>query len=367
MIRGRVEQRGNTVTLDGAAVPIEYIVDGIDLPPINEMSFAVWHLLPTAMRKGQDLHIEGCVDAATLANAERLARAWAMWVPGRYHRVKVSADTTARSSRPDRPRDSLIFFSGGIDSSYHMLERGPRSEAGYVLTMLNEAYASRAALDQLAEKTAPLLAHLNYRRIAVRTNARDFCKPAALMHGFTLAGCAFLLSDLFPDVELAADYSWEQDVLVFPWGTNHVTNRYFASSDFAVHSVTADVTRTEKMPLIAASDVAQKAVSFCVNKAARPHNCGRCTKCVRTKGMFLASTGALPPSFRDVTWRASDLLNTDMSNRKDRTFMFDLYDYAKRHDRLHLLPGIEPLIRNAEKPWRRTAHRYAALLRERIA
>ena len=138
---------------------------------------------------------------------------------------------------------------------------------------------------------------LNYRRIVIRTNAQR--EPSAITHAFTLAGSLFLLSDLFEEGTLAADSTYAEDMATFPWGTNHVTNEYLAGSDFSVRTIGADVARTDKITAIMGAGLDPRTLSFCRKRGVMPDNCGTCRKCIRTKAMFLVSTGSIPEIFAD--------------------------------------------------------------------
>ncbi len=54
-----VLQTGNRVELEGWSEPIFYEVRGIDLPPLSNHAFAVWHILPMALAQRFDFTING--------------------------------------------------------------------------------------------------------------------------------------------------------------------------------------------------------------------------------------------------------------------------------------------------------------------
>lgn len=333
----KVEQDSNHVTLINSKFgSTTYQLEGIDLPELSDYSFAVWHALPTAMLSGRDIEIDGRVDPAVVTNAEKLSGVWSMWMPGQLRAVKVHATNLEAPKRGDRP--AVVLYSGGVDSTYHLLSRRLPS---YVLTVHGMDYKpdDNQHFRALIAKTQPLLDMLDCQRITMRTNVTRYGK-AAITHGFTLAGCASLLSDLFASAEIAADYTWEQDLMVWPWGTNHVTNRYFRGSDWAVETVSSDVSRTEKIEEIAKNKLACEAISFCTDRGSRPHNCGRCPKCVRTKLMFLVTGGAVPPIFMENTYSPSMVGKIDMKNRKDRAFFADIYMHAVAKGREQYVPGL---------------------------
>ena len=214
----KVTQTGNVVIIEGDRIRIDFAVEGIQLPPQVDPSFAVWALLPRAMEEGFDIHIPHPIDPKVKANAERLARIWEMWVPSRYRSIKVSGE--GEWSRIQNHRLPFIhFYSGGVDSTYSILQFSNNDSPAYVLTIDGFDYRGDwgpGAFHKLIVKTDPLLEKLNYRRIVIRTNAG--CRPFKFTAGFSLASCAFLLSDLFEGSTLAADHSPEQDMaLIWPY------------------------------------------------------------------------------------------------------------------------------------------------------
>ncbi|MGB6950128.1 MAG: hypothetical protein WBD84_13175, partial [Methyloceanibacter sp.] len=182
---------------------------------------------------------------------------------------------------------------------------------------------------------------LNCKRIVVRNNAHR--EPPALTIQFTLASSLFLLSDLFEEGTLAADSTLAEDMATFPWGTNHVTDAYLAGSDFAVRSVGAEARRTEKIASIAGSGLDLHSLSFCRRRKVMPENCGVCRKCIRTKAMFLITTGRIPEIFLDTSFGES--LMREMGKKySDRVHLFDIYFYAKDRGLVDMIPGLADLM-----------------------
>lgn len=335
-----VTQSENQVSLQGAPEPIFYEIQGIDLPPLADHSFAVWHVLPHAMRRGYDIHIDGPVDPVVIQNAVRFSRTWEMWLPNRFREISITASEEVPFS--SNATSGLSFFSGGIDSTYMLLEQGKRMPEAVALTVHGMDYKvdNAVGFQGLRDKTSPLLSLLNYRTIVLKTNVSTIARGA---HGWglSLAGSAFLFSGLFKNAHFAADFSWEQDMVSFPWGLNHVTNRYFRGTTFALSPLSENVTRTEKLELIASNQDALHTVSFCKDQSIRPQNCGNCGKCLRAKAIFVAMTGQLPEIFIDNTFTKASIDNQTLRSNVHRAFFIDLYQQAKTRGTLHLLPGME--------------------------
>jgi hypothetical protein len=346
-----VTQIGNRIEIEGDGSRIDFAVEGIEMPPGADASFAVWALLPRAMEEGFHLHINRPIDPKVAANAERLTRIWEMWVPDRYRSIKVSGEGEwSRISNERLPQVNL--YSGGVDSTYSILRLSDPRSRGYVLTLDGLDYRGEwgpKAFPKLIAKTDPLLESLNFQRIIIRTNAVH--KPFKFTAGFTLASCLFLLSDLFEESTLAADHSPEADMAIFPRANNHVTDPYFAGSDFAVQSL-SKISRVEKLAAIAASEICLPFLSFCREYNIIPSNCGLCKKCVRTKAMLIAVTGSIPEIFIDNTFNEQMMRDLPL-DRIERAELFDLYGYAKDRGLVEAIPGLLWLVEKCRKlDWR---------------
>ena len=332
-----ITQNGNSVSVEADGIDVYFGVEGIGLPSESDASFAVWALLPMAMEEGFNLHINRPIDPQVAANAKHLSQIWEMWVPSRYRSISISGQ--GEWPRPPRVRIPQVeLFSGGINSTFSILRNRKSQNRGVVATVCGIDKTTDTNLAALAAKTEPILKQLNCTRIFIRTNAKR--KPSSLTHGLTLAGCLFLLSDLFEQGTIAANSTRAMDLAEWPWGNNHVTNEYFAGTDFAVRTVGLEVGRTEKIASIIRAGIDLRALSFC-RKNVIPSNCGTCPKCVRTKAMLLITTGRIPPDIFIDNSLDERLLRRMIH---PRTELFDLYCYAKEHGSLGRIPSLVSLV-----------------------
>lgn len=337
----KIKQSSNQITLTGFRNDIIYDLQGKTLPQLNDYSFAVWHALPFAMRTQQKITIDGPVDPIVLENAERVMRAWELWSPSEFGLVEIKASSLDVPQATSLP--PITFYSGGIDSTDMLLRSGKQQETADVVTVQGMDYhygEGDLHFKRLVESTQPLLDSLNYRRIILRTNASEVASGYHAW-GLALAGHAFLLSGMYGRANLAADYTWVQDMVSHPWGLNHVTNRLFKGTHFSVAMQCESVSRTEKVAEIAKSNIAIKATSFCKRRDVRPRNCGQCSKCIRTKAMFAVMCGEQPDIFIDRTFGEREINSIDLRARVERAFFTDLYQHARDKGMLQAYPAIE--------------------------
>jgi hypothetical protein len=343
-----VMQDGNSVRIEGEGIGLDFSVGGIELPPAADVSFAVWALLPFAIGEKFNIHITRPIDPQVATNAERLSRIWQMWVPALYRSITVTGSGTWSRKRQDRlPRVQL--YSGGVDSTFAILKHCEPHERSYAATIFGIDYHGPEAMDDFAKlitKTAPLLEQLNYKRIIIHTNATS--RPLRLTHAFTLASCLFLLSDLFEEGTIAADQTPVQEMVTHPWSTNHIANKHFAGSDFAMRTLCSEASRIQKLAAISANEMALPFVSVCRQRNVLPANCGICNKCIRTKAMLFAVTGAIPDIFIDRTL-SERLVRSWAVQAGEITELFDLYWYAQDRGIVDAIPGLEKLVEDCRR------------------
>jgi hypothetical protein len=212
-----------------------------------------------------------------------------------------------------------------------MLRRGRLEHPGTAVTVQGMDYDLEPA-DQFRElitRTTPLLELLNYRRVVIRSNATQ--KLAYNYHSCAMgiAGNAWLLSGVFAGAEMAADMSLEQDLMIFPWGLNGITSRYFEGTNFRLETRDQDVTRTQKAAMVANDPIALNSASFCGLRRMRPRNCGNCAKCLRTKAMFMVTLGDIPDVFVDRSFSSETWGRIDLNNSHEVAFFLDVYETAR--------------------------------------
>ena len=361
-----VQKRSIEISLAGDTISIE--PDNGVPPNRHRLDFAAWLMLPIAMRRGVDLHVEGAGSEATVRNANRLAEIWSRWLPRHFKPIKTSFAEHWSVGQADSGHGDLCLYSGGVDSTYALLKRFRAGHRQSLLTVHGMEYrhADQEGFEALLAKTSPFAALVGDRRLLIRTNAKEVYKrhrvnpnkESDIGHSFLLAAATFLHSESFGRAVIAADYRRDQQFEVFPWGTNAATNPCFDDGVFALHTESEDVSRAEKCEDLLSCPEALISLTFCVDRAARPHNCGRCQKCIRTKAMFVAATGRLPPLCADSSLGPDCLQAFDLRRRHQRAFFFDLYETARRRGSVDSIPGLEPLYRMVSHPTRTAWLRY---------
>ena len=332
-----------SVSLSSDLFDIRFDIEGRqDVPQISS-NYALWIALPIAMATGRNLHINGLVSPDALQNASALISIWSKWTPELFSAVTVSAAETGRSPLPENRDAELMLFSGGLDSTYSLVKNYiATGKPVSLLTVHGMDYKAEdiQRFDELKKKIKPLTSKISGSHYCIRSNAAQVMSRFGIQgdigHGFHLFGNLFLFEDKYKVGVIAADCSFASEFVMSPWGTNHVSNPFFASADFHVRTLDNDLDRSQKaggLQQLAGGAAALQSVSFCKDYKSRPHNCGVCSKCVRTKAMFYTETGEIPPVFLDSQFSPRDVGIIDVTKRGERTFVLDLLSSARRNSK----------------------------------
>jgi len=357
----RQSTRDLYVTVDCTARPIsltgdfgEIQVAPEEFPAVELVDFAVWLLLPVAMRVGANLKVHGAGHRQTLLNAETMSQIWSCWLPGHFSNVSVSFDEAINEGPTGSPSHEsnvggLHFYSGGIDSTASIIRNRDAYGDFDLLTVHGMDYdvGSVDQFQRLIAKTNQLCNALELERKVTRHNAYSVyekfrCNPKGhhVTHIFALTGAAFLFLD-YHRYFIASDRRLDQQFAVHPWGSNTGSNRYFSDGSRALETLDDDVTRAQKMPIVASHDSALRAITVCDNKQLRPENCGKCSKCTRTKVMFFVANGSVPEIFSDMSLDRGWVDQMNLKKVNERAFFFDIISTGRRSGYGADLPGFQ--------------------------
>lgn len=319
---------------------------GAAIPDIEFMDFAAWMFLPIAMIKNKTLMIHGKGTVVTKKNAERLSDIWSCWLPKKYSLVKVEFTEYRELNLDIDKQKQLLLFSGGVDSTYAILNKEFTSKPD-LLTIQGMDYkiSDQDRFNKAIEKTDILASEYANQRIAVRSNAYDIYKEfniaPRLSFVFVLASVSFLYIKKYKDVTMASDFALYQQFEELPYGSSIATDQLYNSGDFGLETFGNDVNRAEKLPSILSNKAALLSLSLCKDKKIRPENCGVCSKCTRTKYMMLATTGQIPEeSFIDPSLNQNIKINFNANGDKQDAYIKSTYTAGFRNGNLDQIPNI---------------------------
>ena len=309
--------------------------------------FAVWLMLPVAMRVGKPLRINGSGFSDTLANAQKMSMIWSSWLPNHFRPVEVSfAVETLDKTKEQNAQKSLMFFSGGTDSSGALVRRLQEDKKQDLLTVHGMDYRlnDHDRFIDFINKTDALPKSVGAHRITVKTDVYNLYKrhnvdlPGHhISHIFALAGVGFSLKG-YTDYLIAADQRLDHQFMRGPYGSNTATNGLFNDGNRAIVTLDDDITRSDKLAWIVQSEAALDGLSVCDRTKHRPNNCGTCAKCTMMKVLFLARIGHIPEIFIDQLLQKNWHKDFNFASIQKRVHLSDAIYTAKQYGNTNLIP-----------------------------
>lgn len=279
----------------------------VDLPriaPDDAEPFLIAAVMD-AMAERRDIHVQGTVGFQLLSNLHEFMVAWSRWLPETFHVVAVAASSMSVSpDQRDLPHDGAVAaYSGGIDATctlyrhFHSLE-GHRSRRIAACALIqgfdipldqDEKFAwslgiAQDTLDSIGAVVHPL--RTNFRE-AIRTNWEN-------SHGAALVSALQFFKPMARSCLIGSSKPY--DDIVFPYGSNPLTDAFLSSSSMQVLHDGSRFDRIEKTAIIAQWPEGTRNLRVCWKGNQVEANCGKCEKCIRTKLGFMALGKPYAPS-----------------------------------------------------------------------
>ncbi|MFT5114825.1 MAG: hypothetical protein ACI8P9_004167 [Parasphingorhabdus sp.] len=312
--------------------------------------------LNEAMREGRPLWIRGAPTTLSLIhNLEEFQLIWHSW-HRELRKIPIWTELTVDSARLNRP--ALLGFSGGIDSCYSLYKQfvegvdasrfrlqGLLIGHGFDIRLANQD-GFKATLDRLQTLTSGLGLDL----LTIKTNARMINPDwGASAHGLVLAASMAFFGERFGQGIIASSIPYR---LLFPWGTNPISDRMMGSDYFPIYHHGGESSRLEKVRALTQWPHSLRHARFCWQGDNAESNCGRCRKCMFT-AMMLRSLDMPLECFESAPGgtQIMQMIHSGVMTRLER---FDAFDILKQcRDAGHREKWIEELeVHLAEK------HRY---------
>ncbi len=258
-----------------------------------------------AMNYPAELVVHGEVDRTLLQNLMEFQTAWVAWCP-RYQIIEITADREIDSldtTLSINNHQAIMTFSGGVDSCF-TLGRHTKFTVGRQVQNLTAGvmvHGFDIALDQpevfarAFARSKVILDSVGVELIPLVTNFRELKQDWENAHGAAIVSCLMCLEKLYPLGLVASGPSYKS--LVFPQGSNPLTDRYLSSSSFQVIHDGAGYSRLEKIKEISNWQEVRDHLRVCWEGAELDKNCCHCEKCIRNILSFRALGAGLPRCF----------------------------------------------------------------------
>jgi hypothetical protein len=281
-----------------------------------------------AMHNGGRLTVHGDLSPSLLRNLEEFQSAWVAWRPEVYHRFEVVAERECEAA-PAQTAAAVMPFSSGVDSCFtawrHRTGRVGRRRcdvrAGILVHGFDIPLAKAADYDGAAVGAKRLLASIGMDLIPMATNFRELKGDWDDVHGAALASCLLLLQRGYRSGLIASSFGYTY--LVFPYGSNPMTDGMFSSNAFPIVHDGAEIHRFEKSRALLEWPEVAKYLRVCWQGEKLDRNCCRCQKCV--SNMFY---------FRMVGAKRMECFERDISNREIIRMRYPEIEMVKSMERI---------------------------------
>jgi hypothetical protein len=293
-----------SAVVDGS--PIWFESSDVEMQPRGEI-FACAFLLP-AMKQGNGLRIEGLpLSPLWLTNTQPLMKQFSAWWG--FPPVEITSDTPWQPpAEPTTNKQTGLFFTGGVDSFYTLLNFGEEIHALVYVHGFDSAVGDQLRLADARKHVSQVASETGRRLIIVKTNIREHPLIRDMgwekSHGAALASVAYAL----PGIQrMLISSSYPVGFLV-PYGSHPEIDHLWSSEELLFVHYGHHTRRIDKLTAISDHPLVQHHFRICFKNPGRTGNCCRCEKCIRNM-LFLKSMGKLEafeafPSQGHLIWRA---------------------------------------------------------------
>ena len=223
---------------------------------------------------GAPLKLAGEVEASLLGRAKSISDLFRTWWVGCRN---VDVDARPRQAQPSAvQRGAALFFSGGVDSCYSLVDAQQRLSALITLVGVDVPLSDTEATARLEAMSRDVAERKGLESIVIETNVAQVFHPYVSWiehHGSALAAIGHMLSRRIDRILIASsgnEATWNS-----PWGSHPALDPLLGSAQLAVehHGL---VSRFDKIAAIARDPDLLNILRVC-NRSR--HNCGQCDKC----------------------------------------------------------------------------------------
>jgi hypothetical protein len=326
----RIEDLSRRSVGDRARIEARVVYEDADLPPFELYYEAgppladaleatpeafVLPAFPVALWEGERrLKVEGALDTTLAAGLGQAATLLASWYE-RCGSLTLEPVNGFRAVRPGSKSRAVALFSGGVDALAMLRENRRLVPLDHPHSIRTVVYAfgfsfldrpdgvedprMRARYEAQARRMEALGERLGFTLVRLDTNVLRL--DARNREAFYETGCsaAFL-------APLVASPGYVTDALIAsdgeggrvhtPHGSHPLLDIHYSTGAVRVHHTQPQVTRTDKLGLIADWEPAYDMMQVCFGSPDLPPetvNCGKCEKCIRTM-VGLVAWNALP-------------------------------------------------------------------------
>jgi hypothetical protein len=247
--------------------------------------FLALGLLP-AMRRGQGLRVAHPVSSLLLSHLQLLQARFAQADP-RLRIIKVTAEAES-PPQPLSERRVGVFFSGGVDSFFTLLERHDEITDLIFVHGFDIPLTSHQLHRVALQNAQDVAGHMGKHLIQVETNLRHFGDRhvdwGEHLYGPALAAVAHLLSPQIRRAFIPGEYLGSSRLVASRLDIDPLWTTEMVQILHHGH----DVTRFEKLGRIGSHPLVRRSLRVCWENRNGRFNCGICSKCLRNMAALRA-------------------------------------------------------------------------------
>jgi hypothetical protein len=262
-------------------------------PPPGDASPFLAAGVALALRRGEDLEVEGAVSPRLLARSTLIQAIYRAWNPN-LREVEIDAEADGTDPAGEAGADIASFFSRGVDSTYSAIApRSPERALTRVIFAdgLDLCHDTTVRVGEM-EHAATAASALGLPMLVVATNMRELSEPLCDWEDMAGAGLAFIALSLAGGLRRVIVPASDSYASLTPCGTSPLLDPLFSTERVEIEHDELTLTRTGKVAAIVAQRpelLPELKVCYAEN---RVDNCGRCGKCLLTMAALQAA-GAL--------------------------------------------------------------------------
>lgn len=263
----------------------------LELAPRNEALLTA-AALPAMRQQLQVIRLSGAVSPRFLENLNGVMAFFRQhkrnYLPFRVEGAQL------QPAPPSTEQRVGLFFSGGVDSFYTLLQNQETITDLIFLHGYDQALDEQGLRQGLAASARQVAAHYGKRAIELESNIRLYLDPQVpwiWSFGAGLAAPMHTLAPHFSRFYFSGAHAYTAGELV-PAGVDPRLDPYWGTEALEVIHFGADTPRVEKTARVAQDEFALQHLFVCLHSRPGAKNCGRCEKCLRTM-IDLAAVGAL--------------------------------------------------------------------------
>jgi len=242
-------------------------------------AFLAIGLVP-AMALGVPLRVPGRVSSRLLGGTVRIQQIFRLW----FDQLRViEVEAAGRAERGPRGERVGAFFSGGVDSFYAALRYREQIDDLIFVHGFDIPLSGHQALRRQASEMAREVADaLGKDLVEVEADIRPFSNRFVgwgKYHGSALAAIGLLMQPRYRTILVPSSMSYDG---LYQWGSHPLVDPLWSTESTEFRTVGEEARRSERVELIAGSDLAMRWLRVCLQNPNGAYNCGRCEKCLRT-------------------------------------------------------------------------------------